>query len=254
MDREFVKMIITTKDNRDNRLIMSGDFIDNELFEELSRTQEKLANKAFYICEAAENTKYLYDVEMKCIDCGNRYIETASKTAIFNTFKKLKNSKSRCGKTLNVRCEKCLKKLQDKEKEKKRKDSECCIARSIYSTSAYIADKLSTEMSFNFNASVQDKINEIMYLGYAKEIDIQKAILAMPYTDFLKTPYWEGIRCYKLRRAKYSCELCSAKAKLNVHHRTYKNHGLEHRRSIADSDLIVLCEKCHKKFHDIVGD
>ena len=76
----------------------------------------------------------------------------------------------------------------------------------------------------------------------------------MDYHDFLKTPCWHGVRSYKLRNAKYCCELCGKKGVLNVHHKTYENHGREFDRDIADSDLIVLCRECHEKFHDKLND
>jgi len=67
----------------------------------------------------------------------------------------------------------------------------------------------------------------------------------MPYKEYLETKHWEITRKRILEKANYKCQLCSSKKNLNVHHNTYKNRGQE-----KDEDLIVLCKKCHTKFHD----
>lgn len=68
------------------------------------------------------------------------------------------------------------------------------------------------------------------------------------YKDYLKTYDWNETRKIVLKEANYKCQLCGAKnVKLNVHHNTYENIGNEYRE-----DLVVLCDDCHKKFHDII--
>lgn len=67
----------------------------------------------------------------------------------------------------------------------------------------------------------------------------------MPYKEYLQTGHWKNIRKQALFRAKYKCQLCGDKSKLNVHHNTYENRGEE-----KDEDLIVLCQDCHSKFHN----
>lgn len=66
----------------------------------------------------------------------------------------------------------------------------------------------------------------------------------MAYQDYLQTEHWQQTRRGALRRAGYSCQVCSEKAKLHVHHRTYARLGHE-----LDTDLIVLCAECHELFH-----
>ena len=67
------------------------------------------------------------------------------------------------------------------------------------------------------------------------------------YKDYLKTYDWNETRKVVLKEANYKCQLCGIKnVKLNVHHNTYENIGNEHREN-----LIVLCDDCHKKFHNI---
>ena len=68
------------------------------------------------------------------------------------------------------------------------------------------------------------------------------------YKEYLKTYDWNEARKNALNKSKYKCQLCGKKnIKLNVHHNTYENLGKE-----KEEDLIVLCDKCHEKFHDIV--
>lgn len=69
----------------------------------------------------------------------------------------------------------------------------------------------------------------------------------MPYKAYLQTPEWEAKRLKALRRADHHCELCFADQTLHVHHKTYERRGDERL-----SDLIVLCDRCHARFHDIL--
>lgn len=75
-----------------------------------------------------------------------------------------------------------------------------------------------------------------------------KEFSSMPYKDYLNTDEWKNKRLCALKAAGFSCQLCNDSDKtLHVHHRTYERRGNE-----KLGDLIVLCEDCHKKFHDII--
>jgi len=74
-----------------------------------------------------------------------------------------------------------------------------------------------------------------------------KKLKDMPYKEYLRTNHWLDVRRRALNRANNKCQLCYNENKLQVHHKTYERRGHEH-----NSDVIVLCEKCHKKFHDIL--
>lgn len=67
----------------------------------------------------------------------------------------------------------------------------------------------------------------------------------MEYSEYLKTNHWKKTRERQLRFAERRCQLCNSNFKLHVHHRSYENLGHEKR-----SDLVVLCESCHTRFHD----
>jgi hypothetical protein len=67
----------------------------------------------------------------------------------------------------------------------------------------------------------------------------------MPYSLYLQTPHWQAMRQATWERCGNRCQLCNSQDGLHVHHRTYENLGREN-----PEDLIVLCSKCHAKFHD----
>jgi 5-methylcytosine-specific restriction endonuclease McrA len=77
-----------------------------------------------------------------------------------------------------------------------------------------------------------------------KEENLNK-LKHIPYTEYLKTEHWKGVRKKALYKAHYKCEVCNSTEELNVHHKTYEHRGEE-----PPEDLIVLCHHCHAKFHD----
>lgn len=66
------------------------------------------------------------------------------------------------------------------------------------------------------------------------------------YVLFLKTDYWMAIRNHCIECSQYKCKKCGSATNLQVHHKTYVNHGKEH---LCLSDLIVLCDHCHYDAH-----
>lgn len=73
----------------------------------------------------------------------------------------------------------------------------------------------------------------------------------MNYEDLLKDPRWQKRRLEIMQRDNFTCQQCgnglNNGVPLNVHHlRYYKN---KQPWEYADTDLITLCEECHKKEH-----
>lgn len=68
------------------------------------------------------------------------------------------------------------------------------------------------------------------------------------YSEFLNSNYWKSVKANVLVRDNNSCVNCNSKKRLEVHHKTYKNHGKEHLRL---EDLITLCRDCHELEHRI---
>ena len=70
----------------------------------------------------------------------------------------------------------------------------------------------------------------------------------MSYADYLKSKDWKNKKRRKFRRSQ-SCAICRETENLHVHHLFY-------RRRIEDalqSDLRILCEKCHRATHDLIA-
>ena len=66
----------------------------------------------------------------------------------------------------------------------------------------------------------------------------------MDYATYLQSDVWKTRAAEAKRRARYECALCTSSRSLEVHHRTYVRLGRE-----AESDLIVLCRRCHRRHH-----
>ena len=67
----------------------------------------------------------------------------------------------------------------------------------------------------------------------------------LPYSEYLKTEWWQQRRVKALARAEHRCQVCNSDKRLEIHHRTYERLGHE-----RDADLVVLCRTCHQLFHD----
>jgi 5-methylcytosine-specific restriction endonuclease McrA len=64
---------------------------------------------------------------------------------------------------------------------------------------------------------------------------------------YREQPEWQVRRVQALVRAGNQCQACSSRdTTLDVHHNSYQNYGDE-----KPQDLVVLCRKCHRKFHGI---
>ena len=125
-------------------------------------------------------------------------------------------------------------------------------ARDIYDkevmTFLYIYFFLTPNAEFKEEISISKKYKgALMYLDYDTN-KIENYIKSMNYYEFLKTPYWKTVSLKKKQEANFRCQLCNSNGSLATHHRTYKIRGRELQHL---NELIVLCSKCHEKFHDI---
>lgn len=69
----------------------------------------------------------------------------------------------------------------------------------------------------------------------------------MPYTDFLKSGYWQEVKERVKARFGNRCATCNRAENLHIHHRTYKHRGDELRHP---TDVVLLCDTCHKLIHN----
>jgi hypothetical protein len=72
-----------------------------------------------------------------------------------------------------------------------------------------------------------------------------RALRAMPYEEYLQTPWWRLRRHARLEKAHGKCERCGKVTSIaDVHHVHYDRRGAE-----RDTDLEVLCRDCHAGHH-----
>lgn len=94
------------------------------------------------------------------------------------------------------------------------------------------------------------KQNNVKKIELLEWQDYQQSLKELPtYKDYIKSNEWKEVSRQAKERAGYRCQLCNRSGddkSLHTHHRTYDRLFFE-----LESDLIVLCESCHKKFHDI---
>ena len=100
-------------------------------------------------------------------------------------------------------------------------------------------------------ASHLDRVPEYAQETWRERIHRLGELRAMPYGKYLQTTEWHSRRRLHVESARHRCQVYNTKARLDLqlhtHHRTYERRGSE-----RFSDLIVLCEKCHREFHGII--
>lgn len=65
------------------------------------------------------------------------------------------------------------------------------------------------------------------------------------YTNYITSPEWFNVRTKVFNLYGRYCIRCKSSRKLHVHHKTYERLGHEN----IETDLVVLCNKCHDKYH-----
>jgi 5-methylcytosine-specific restriction endonuclease McrA len=73
----------------------------------------------------------------------------------------------------------------------------------------------------------------------------------LSYNDFLFTAYWKIITAHVKSKKGSHCCACPVTDGLEVHHRTYENHGRE--IETWESDLNPFCGRCHSIFHTVTN-
>lgn len=68
------------------------------------------------------------------------------------------------------------------------------------------------------------------------------------YGEYLLSARWQETRMRAVVRAGWKCQACSAHHHLEVHHNTYERRGNE-----SDTDLLVLCRRCHDLLKGVVS-
>lgn len=198
-------------------------------------------------CGNVGSNGYQYQITPMCSVCKIRKPVILPKTQILNL---INNGGI-------YTCKNCAKQIKEKEerqkqKEKARKELEQDTEKAN-NTEDFINGYLNPDMSWNKDIKMRDRYNSIS-CAFVNWSVIEEHIKSMQYHDFLNTPYWKAVAYEVKRKRGFRCELCGSNNKLAVHHKTYENHGKEHISWVMKDDLIVLCDSCHKKFHDIAED
>ena len=223
---------------KNNSAISKSAFL--KLQEIKNKTSIQIVSDCFERREA-RNEKLSFFVEIPCKSCDGIIEKTFSKTEFMNA---LSNKKG-------FECDTC-KKIREREELKAKLESEKANREvRIKNTHTFIENYLTPGYSWNDTVPPSKYFSKLT--SAANNIfdgDVRDFICNnLSYKQFLTTPYWKAVAQKKKQQANYCCELCNSQGFLNVHHRTYENHGLE---MYHLKDLIVLCNNCHKKFHDIV--
>ena len=75
------------------------------------------------------------------------------------------------------------------------------------------------------------------------------------YEKLLRSDYWKGFSYSIIKERNFTCEDCgrrfyNQRNKLQVHHLVYRDINPW---SYKPEEMVVLCEDCHKKRHNILS-
>ena len=74
-------------------------------------------------------------------------------------------------------------------------------------------------------------------------VQLPNRLASLPYDLYLETDHWKQLREKAIAHYGETCVLCDRQP-VQVHHRTYVRRGFERL-----TDLIVLCDDCHSRYH-----
>lgn len=234
VDYELFKHILQQKDAE---YIEHGDIIDNKTLNLLAYSNVEKVKRLFK--KSSSIYPMSFDVEIKCSICGKyEYIKT-SKTQLYKLMQDMRNNKE-------VLCLECQEDERHIINDIRKNQEENNKSITKEKTDYFIDNYLNPEKVWPDGMRTYEKINSLKG-WYFDKVRIRSHILSMKYDDFLLTPYWKAIAEQVKKRADYKCQICGKNTLLNVHHRTYDNHGME---LYYQEDLICLCKDCHEIFHD----
>jgi len=91
---------------------------------------------------------------------------------------------------------------------------------------------------------IQGEFNEVY--NVETQVFLTSRNYKMVYNNYLKSQEWYILKNLALKYSNYKCSKCGETENLNIHHLNYNNIGNE-----EISDLITVCNSCHKEFHKI---
>ncbi len=92
----------------------------------------------------------------------------------------------------------------------------------------------------------EEEIKNKLIEEYLKKHNIVRTetVSRSEHQNFIKSEYWKNLTERYKNIIGQQCELCFSNDSLCVHHNNYWNKGKE-----TSEDIIILCRKCHNKFH-----
>lgn len=230
VDYEYFKAFLS---EHDPAMIENGDMLDNKVIMLFARSKPDKV-KSLFKCS---NMTIPFKVEIKCSKCGGLEWQYMSKTKLIHTIQDLHMKRE-------VVCNRCIAKKELEEAEERRRVNAQWEQMVKENTKIYIQRYLDPDNSWKKGIKTWEKINDLK--AHVEWDEVESHIKGMTYREFLMTPYWKAIAEDVKRKSGNKCQLCNSTEGLNVHHRTYENHGDELHNM---KDLICLCADCHSKFH-----
>ena len=217
-------------------LINRGDEIPFEVFE-LIRNFNKTKVRALFTTYPKGDKNYYsvvkYKVHFKCDKCNTNMFDEVSKSRLLSN--------------KEIICDDCQNQINKDIVTSDRLNKLLFDIKKMKNVEEYLTF-LNPINKWDKNYSNRDRWDLINNDYYIDEALISETLKNLPYKEFLKTPYWKAVAQRVMYIANYSCQLCSKnKVILNIHHKTYEHHGLEHNYL---EDLICLCYECHEQFHE----
>ena len=176
------------------------------------------------------NKQGIIPIEINCKKCNNNFNFNITKK---NLIKYITSSNYK----IPSYCDDCTKIIID-EKTVIIKNNKSPII--IDDNTKYFSRVVRDGRKFNYD---ENKLKILLDKEY-DIIQLKSKLKELIYNNFLLTNYWRLISKYL--RLNNKCKNCGSISKLVVHHKSYENHGDEINHL---NDLVVLCEKCHNRFH-----
>ena len=234
------QLIAVTSD--DSYKVADNSYISTEVLDILKDAYALTHDLSSYFIKSDKTRPHMsYYVDTQCDKCKKSTLRSLNKSELFEYII-----------SRSYVCENCKKHLKKVEEDTSIKNTDDRRGILIANTEEYINSYLNPDKRWIDELSIEEKYNSInnVYVDWAVISEYINTTLS--YEEFLSTPYWKAIAEKTKKQAGYRCQLCASQDHLVTHHKTYENHGREHEYFIMKNDLIVLCENCHNKFHDIL--
>jgi 5-methylcytosine-specific restriction endonuclease McrA len=248
IDLNLLKCILESKPHYP---LSSNDYIDLDAFKFLSKySVSKVA--ALFAPASESNPSPVYRWQASCWSCGVTVDRSGGKSKLSKDLQDARDLNSsneyRRRRTYNlIECAPCRETRNAKDRELKEKWDDERRDRIENGAARFIELYLNPAASWQDGTTWRDAFCYVMNGIDSCHLDIvAEHIKQMPYSEFLKTPYWKAVAHEVYRKAHYRCQLCGSGGQIHAHHRSYSIHGREHCNL---GDLIALCSDCHEKFH-----